>query len=282
MNFLSLNPYSLGNAPLTPFSDVGMGAMNRLNGAEVASPAFDLMGEMLQVEMSLLNTLRSLMGGSEGGGALNPFGRSHDAGETGTHHEGARIAGGKSIYKHGMFHKGGKGAPNSYAFENSPEGIKFAAKHHYSSIDLDMQITKDGVPVNTHWSQPMLKDGFYDPEHKLTPHTKISEMTLAEVGRLRNRDGESVIKTMSSQIGLLKKFDIAGDLEAKDDRRFATDKIMGGLADDVRSAGIKANLKTINYGQRSMNILREAQAEGFWVRTAEGAGKGEHDFGYGP
>ncbi|CAN0411893.1 unnamed protein product, partial [Phaeothamnion confervicola] len=144
------------------------------------------------------------------------------------------------------------------------------------------QITKHGVPLNTHWAQPMLKDGFYDPEHKLNPHTKISEMTLAEVSRLRNRDGESVIKTMSSQIGLLKKFGIAGDLEAKDDPRFATDKIMGGLADDVRSAGIKANLKTINYGQRSMNILREAQAEGFWVRTAEGAGKSEHDFGYGP
>jgi len=190
-----------------------------------------------------------------------------------------RIPGGRSIYSNGMFHKGDKGCP-TYAFENSPQGIKYAAKHGYSSIDLDMQITKDGVLVNTHWSQPMSKDGFYDPLGKLDPKTKVSEMTFAEVSRLRNKDGQSRIHTMESQIALLKKYGIAGDLEAKNDKRFATDKVMGQIASMVRKAGIKANLKSIDRGPGSIRILEKAQEHGFWVRTAEGNGKSARNIGY--
>ncbi len=191
-----------------------------------------------------------------------------------------RIPGGKSIYSDGMFHKGDKGCP-TYAFENSPQGIKYAAKHGYSSIDLDMQITKDGVLVNTHWSQPMAKDGFYDPLGKLDPKTKVSEMTFAEVSRLRNKDGQSRIHTLESQIALLKKYGIAGDLEAKNDKRFATDKVMGQIASMVRKAGIKANLKSIDRGPGSTRILEKAQEHGFWVRTAKGNGKSARNIGYG-
>lgn len=194
----------------------------------------------------------------------------------------ARIPGGKDLYSQGkgMFHKGAPGAPDTYAFENSPEGIRWAAEHGYASIDIDMQITRDGVPVATHWSQPMEKDGFFDPEHKLNPGTKISEMTLSEVMRLRNEDGQSRIYPVSTMIGELKKNGIAGDLEAKDDARFATDPVMGQLAELVRSAGIKANLKSIDRGAQTWDILRAAQKHGFWVRTAEGNGKPRREFGY--
>lgn len=186
---------------------------------------------------------------------------------------------GEKIYDHGMFHKGDD-APDSYAFEDSPNGIKYAAEHGYSSIDLDMQITKSGVPVNTHWSQPMLKDGYYDPQHKIDPKAKVSDMSQAEVERLRNKDGASVITTMSSQIQRLKQYGVAGDLEAKADPRFATDAGMGGLAQEVREAGINANLKSIDRGELSDNILEEAQKQRFWVRTAEGNGKDARNIGY--
>ena len=191
-----------------------------------------------------------------------PLGRLGDA------PKGDRIPGGKSIYLNGTFHKGAPGAPDTYAFENTPAGIEFAAKNGYSSIDLDMQITKDGVPVATHWSQPMEKDGFYDPEGKIKAGTKVSEMTLQEVMRLRNEDGQSQIYPMSTMIKELKKHGIAGDLEAKDDNRFATDEIMGSLADMVREAGIKANLKTINRGERSEKLVDAAQDHGFYVKIA--------------
>lgn len=180
-----------------------------------------------------------------------------------------------------MFHKGAPGAPDTYAFENTPAGIKFAADNGYASIDLDMLITKDGAVVATHWSQPMTKDGFYDPLGKLDPATRVSDMTLAEVMRLRNQDGQSRIYPMSTMIEALKKNGIAGDLEAKNDPRFASDQVMGRLATTVRQAVIRANLKSIDYGPQAYDVLEAAQRQGFWVRTAAGRGLKARHFGYG-
>jgi len=283
MNFLSSNVTSLNalpSAPLgSPLIDNGA-ALARLGGTSSFAPVDalqDLMQPMMQMTMQLAEMLTQLMVGSPS----TSFGSLGSLANNGSSRPGEKIQGGKSNYAHGMFHKGDKGAPNSYAFENSPAGIKFAADHGYSSIDIDMQITKDGVPVATHWSKPMSKDGFYDPEHKLSPNTKVSEMTLAEVMRLRNKDGQSRIFPVSTMLGELKKHGIAGDLEAKNDPRFATDEVMGHLADMVRQSGVKANLKSINYGPRSMQVLKEAQEQGFWVRTAQGAGKARRNIGYG-
>lgn len=194
-----------------------------------------------------------------------------------------RIPGGKSLYTkgQGMFHKGAPGAPDTYAFENSPAGIEFAAKNGYASIDIDMLITKDGVPVATHWAQPMKKDDFYDPLGKLDKDTKVKDMTLAEVMRLRNKDGQSQIYPVSTMIEHLKKHGIAGDFEAKDDPRFASDEIMGGLADQVRSSGIKANLKSIHRGEGTEKILKKAQANGFYVRIALPKDGQKKYWGYG-
>jgi len=105
-------------------------------------------------------------------------------------------------------------------------------------------------------------------------------MTLAEVMRLRNKDGQSKILPLSTMLGELKRYNLGGDLEAKNDPRFASDQIMGQIADMVRKNGIKANLKTINYGEQSLRIIQEAQKQGFWVRTAEGNGQGAKTFGY--
>lgn len=195
---------------------------------------------------------------------------------------GSEIPGGPSLYeKGGMYHKGAPGAPDTYAFENTPEGIKFAAENGYESIDLDMLITKDGIPVATHYKNPMETDGFYDPLGKLDKDTKVNEMTFAEVSRLRNEDGQSQIYPMSTMIEHLKKNGIAGDLEAKDDPRFATDKVMGEIAGMVRDAGIPANLKSIDRGYRSIDTLEKAQEHGFWVRTAAGNDRPGRHFGYG-
>ena len=221
--------------------------------------------------------LAGFLGGASVSAGQNPLGTN--ASTPG----GGRIPGGKSLYKkgRGMFHKGAPGAPDTYAFENSPAGIKFAAKNNYASIDLDMQITKDGVPVATHWSRPMKKDGFRDPLGKLNKNTKVSDMTLAEVMRLRNKDGQSQIYPVSTMVGLLKRHGIAGDFEAKDDPRFATNQVMGYLADLVRNSGIKANLKSIYRGSRTDKILQAAQDHGFWVRIAK-AGNGQRKYlGYG-
>lgn len=287
LNFIS-SPLA-GAVGSAPQLDSGA-ALDRLNGSSLipnATQALQAQLEpMLEMTMQLMEMLTGLMLGSPSGlgslgsglglGAMNVANSISDFSQP-----GQRIQGGPSLYKHGMFHKGAKGAPNTYAFENSLAGIKFAADHGYSSIDIDMQITKDGVPVATHWSQPMKKDGFYDPEHKISPGTKVSQMTLAEVTRLRNKDGHSQVLPLSTMLAELKKHNIGGDLEAKNDPRFATDQMMGQIADMVRKSGVKANLKTINYGPQSMRVIKEAQKQGFWTRTAHGAGHGRQVFGYG-
>lgn len=247
---------------------------------DVAKGAMDEMGQTVSALLSHVKRQTPAISGPDfGGPSLGKFGSpvidflggvsvSSPLGSLGNSPKGERIPGGRSIYLGGMFHKGDPGAPDTYAFENSPAGVEFAAKNGYTSIDIDMQITKDGVPVATHWSKPLAKDGFYDPEGKIKEGTKVSEMTLAEVTRLRNKDGQSQIHPMSTMIKQLKKHGIAGDLEAKDDNRFASDEVMGQLADMVREAGVKANLKTINRGERSERIVDAAQDHGFYVKIA--------------
>lgn len=265
-----------GRGSSAPLLNTGL-ALDRLGFSGLSTNPGQLLEArlepMLELTTRLLELLAGLMLGRPGLNSPDPT-RDYS-------HPGARIQGGPALYKHGMFHKGAKGAPKTYAFENSLAGIKFAAAHGYSSIDIDMQITRDGVPVATHWSQPMKKDGFYDPEHKLSPDSKISQMTLAEVMRLRNKDGQSQILPLSTMLSELKKHNLGGDLEAKNDPRFADDRMMGQIADMVRKAGIKANLKTINYGPQSMEVIQAAQKQGFWTRTAHGNGHGRQIFGYG-
>lgn len=48
---------------------------------------------------------------------------------------------------------------NSYAFENSPEGVRYAAAHGYKRIDIDIQTTKDGVIVASHSTNPFMTKG---------------------------------------------------------------------------------------------------------------------------
>ena len=86
---------------------------------------------------------------------------------------------------------------------------------------------------------------------------------------------------LSQMIAELKKHRVAGDFEVKNDSRFATDEVMGKLAQQVRDAGIKANIKSIDRGPGTYDILEMAQRHGFWVRTATGNDKPYRDFGYG-
>ncbi len=257
-------------------ADFGLGSMQQMLSQTMSMMTNTMMALMTQMATQQVALLgKGLFGGSgkgksAGSPLLDFLGGANGVGGAGGPYSSKKIPGGKSLYSKGkgMFHKGAPGAPDTYAFENSPAGIAFAAKKGYASIDIDMQITKDGVPVATHWSQPLKKDGFYDPLGKIGKDKKVKDMTLAEVMRLRNKDGRSQIYPVSTLIPLLKKHGIAGDFEAKNDPRFATDKIMGTLANQVRAAGIKANLKSIYRGPGTDKILKEAQQHGFYARVA--------------
>ncbi len=78
-----------------------------------------------------------------------------------------------------------------YALNDSTAGVLLAKQLRYRWIDLNFQVTRDGVIVCTHWSQP-LRHGWRDPLGKLDRNTRVWQMTWAEVRRLRHRSGRRI------------------------------------------------------------------------------------------
>jgi hypothetical protein len=167
-----------------------------------------------------------------------------------------------------MFHKEDNLPINTYAKENSPQGIRYAANNNYDSIDLDIQITKDGVPVNTHWGQPMAKDGFYDPLGKLKPGTQVSDMTLEEVTRLRNHDGQSQIYSLEDQIKVLANNNVNLSLELKTG---ALVKTFPQITTWLNQAGVKAYIKGDASKPSLDKALTAARNFGYWTRGTLGS-----------
>ena len=118
---------------------------------------------------------------------------------------------------HGWIYHVAHGVP--YHREDSFRGIIFAAQHGYVWIDLDLQITKDGVVVVCHWPRPLLHDGFIDPEHKISRWAKVSDLTWAEVQRLHTKDGYH-IRTLDQCLAVCASHGIGAKVEPKGDRRF--------------------------------------------------------------
>lgn len=73
--------------------------------------------------------------------------------------------------------------------ENSNRGDEEAKRTGKRWTDLDNQIDAEGVMWNTHWLCPLAHDNFRDPAGHLTVHTRIDQMTSAEVERLETKDG---------------------------------------------------------------------------------------------
>lgn len=143
--------------------------------------------------------------------------------------------------------------PHKKHEENSLRGIRAAAKarkwirrglrlvrvRKFTEVDLDLLITKAdphcphcapgkcvGHVVGCHWDEPMVHDGFYDPGdahgHKLPKHTRVRDMTLEEVLRLRARTRGRIyhISTVEQLLAECATQGIGARLEPKDDARF--------------------------------------------------------------
>lgn len=131
--------------------------------------------------------------------------------------------------------------------ENSLRGIRTAARRGYGWIDLDLQMTKDGVIVVTHWDRPMRRDRFRDPLRRISAATPVSSLTWAQVRRLRTRDGYR-IQRVETMLRACHRYGIGAYLEPKGDRRFDADapwqhiaKVADDLGTHVRVYALRAN-----------------------------------------
>lgn len=155
-----------------------------------------------------------------------------------------------------------------YRFGNSPAGIKRAAVRGFAQVDIDLQMTKDGVIVGTHWHAPMRFDGFYDPAGKLSRNRTVASMTWAQVSRLRSHDGHRIRK-LAALMPHLAKWKLIGSLEVKQDIRFAKPRVMRtikAMADEHR---VNAYIKQIpSLSRKHKQTLAAARKAGFWTRNA--------------
>lgn len=105
--------------------------------------------------------------------------------------------------------------------ENSIRGVRLAKRAGDPAIDIDLQITKDGVIVACHDNEPMLH-GFFDPIHRLPRDAKISDLTWAQVSRLVARTGVRLyrIRRIEDILRACARYGRTAVVEPKSNREF--------------------------------------------------------------
>lgn len=130
--------------------------------------------------------------------------------------------------------------------ENSKRGARLARRLGLPSIDWDLQITADGVIVVCHDNQPMLH-GFFDPLHRLPRDAKISELTWAQVSRLRARTGVRLyrIQRIETMLRFAARLGINAVLEPKANRRFSLDWVWQRIVAVAEDVGATVSVRAL-------------------------------------
>lgn len=148
--------------------------------------------------------------------------------------------------------------------ENSLRGAIYAHKHGYHAIDLDLQMTSDGVIVVTHWARPMRKDRFYDPQHRINPDTPISHLTWRQVRRLRTHDGYR-IQRVERMLRACGRLGVVALLEPKGDPRFRQDapwEHIAAVADDL---GCTVSVRALPQNAAALAPAKRAHLEAWEI-----------------
>lgn len=150
-----------------------------------------------------------------------------------------------------------------YHVENSIRGIRYAAKHGYRAIDIDLQMTTDGRVVGTHWDRPMLHDGFRDPRKQLKPATLVRGMTFLEVTRLRggSRLRPYRISGIERLLAECARRKIIAVLEPKNDSRFEDVRVWQHIlkvAEDLGAEVRGYTLRTLGDGEARVKAMKAA------------------------
>ena len=161
------------------------------------------------------------------------------------------------VNRHGIGHVK---APIPKHVENSDSGDRRAKRQGKRSNDLDMQITEDNRIVNTHWSRPMVQDGFRDPYGQIPPGRMVRNMTWAEVSRLvagrfprryRIRSIEHALKHCA-------RLGIVAVVEPKGDKRFAEDWPWQHIAAVAEDVGCTVSVRALPQNAAALEPARRA------------------------
>lgn len=117
----------------------------------------------------------------------------------------------------------------------SVRGVRRAARWGATAIDIDVKLTRDGVPVAVHWERTG-RGGFRDPAGVIGATAKVGRLLAEQVTRLVSVDGYRIWRTRrlmreAARLG------VTLCLEAKPDLRFANPEVWEQVAADADSTG---------------------------------------------
>lgn len=122
--------------------------------------------------------------------------------------------------------------------ENNPRGALLAKRAGDQALDVDLQMTRDGVIVACHDGQP-LHYGFFDPLGRIHRDAKIRDLTWAQVSRLHCRTGFRLYRIHRVE-GMLRACKRRGRVmlvEPKADDRFALEWPWQYIAEEAEARG---------------------------------------------
>ena len=159
-------------------------------------------------------------------------------------------------------------APTPKHVENSLRGIRRARRKHFDAIDLDMQMTKDGVPVCTHWPRPMIRDGFRDPLRKIPRTRMVSEMTWHQVARLVAGRWPRRYRIVSVDRALYEcaRQGVTALLEPKGDHRFRDDAVWQHIASVADRVGAHVVVYALPENEAALDPARRAGFKAWVIR----------------
>lgn len=148
-----------------------------------------------------------------------------------------------------------------YRAWNSRIGIRKAAAAGASALDVDMQVSRDGVFLATHWERPLLRDGFRDPLGKIGRFTRVDHLWASDVERLRSEEGYR-IRPVHQLFPTAKRHGVTLCLEAKEDHRLVHPEAWAQLAADVREEDAPVVIMSQPFGGVGVRALAAAKAAG--------------------
>lgn len=155
-------------------------------------------------------------------------------------------------------------APIKKHVENSLRGIRRAARGRYDAIDLDLQMTADGVIVGTHWGRPMVHDGFHDPQGKIPRYRPVRRLRWIQLARLVAPGGYH-IQTIETLLRGCERRGLVAVLEPKGDPRFEQEWPWQHLAIVAEDLGATVSVRALHENAAALPAARRAGFEAWEI-----------------
>jgi GH25 family lysozyme M1 (1,4-beta-N-acetylmuramidase) len=166
-----------------------------------------------------------------------------------------------------------KKARTPYASGSTEAAIKAAKKSGHDGIDLDVNVTADGVRMVDHWPYPLRDDAWTDPLGQLDPKTtRIDKIDAATAKRLTSKYGDML--SVYEAMVICKRESIIPCLEIKASaaKYILDQKWWDDFKTQCDAHDFDPVIMTLPRGGQGIQVLKRAHTAGFrtmWLWRGE-------------